>query len=124
MESHRARASPFGWPKRLNEDFARPFLLGYFDGDGFITWSQNGIYSYPRWALLGTRSFLAEAMLVINAETGIRPRMIHRKPGTRISALHINGRDAWTVDRWLHGDGKLGLARKRLVAKSRDASAA
>jgi len=99
-------------------------LLGYFDGDGFITWSQNRNYRYPRWALLGTGAFLSEAMRVINAETGIRPRPIHRKAGTRISALHINGRDAWTVDSWLHADGELGLTRKRLVAKLRDASAA
>ncbi len=112
------------WPENLDPRCERFFLLGYFDGDGFIMWSQSGIYRYARWGLLGTHAFLSEAMRVIAASTQVRMRIIRRLPEQQLYLLQITGRDAWTVDRWLHGDGKLGLARKRLVAKSRDASAA
>jgi hypothetical protein len=88
-------------------------LLGYFDG--FITWSKNGRYRYPRWGLLGTISFLTDALAFIVEETGIAPKVIHRRPPNRIHSLHINGRDARTVDEWLHAQTELGLARKRLI---------
>ena len=102
------------WPRTLDSEYARPFLLGYFDGDGFITWSRSGRYRYPRWGLIGTNALLTRAMSFIVEETGVAPRAIHRRPPNRIHSFHINGRDAWTVDAWIHGDGTLGLARKRL----------
>jgi hypothetical protein len=104
------------WPTDLDECHARPFLLGYFDGDGYITWSRNGGYLYPRWGLIGTRAFLEAAMDVVVAETGIRARNVRKEDGRQIHGLGITGRDAWTIDEWLHADGNLGLARKRLSA--------
>lgn len=106
------------WPETIDEPLHRLFLLGYFDGDGFVTWSRNGRYLYPRWALLGTRAFLSRAMQVIATETGIEPRVIRERPESRIHVLHINGRDASTVDEWLHSGTELGLGRKRLVTPS------
>lgn len=103
------------WPETLDAQFQRPFLLGYFDGDGFITWSRTNGHLYPRWGLLGTHEFLSKAMQVIVEATAVRPRAIHSRSTARIHLFHINGCDAWTVDRWLHVDGELGLARKRLI---------
>jgi len=105
------------WPKDLDPIYKRPFLLGYFDGDGFITWSRIRSYVYPRWALLGTESFLSDAMRFIAAEVVIRSRSIRRCPNQRIYTLHINGKDAWTVG-WLHAGHDFGLCRKRLEGKS------
>jgi hypothetical protein len=112
------------WPKSLAHEYARPFLLGYFDGDGFITWSRSGIYRYPRWGLCGTQSVLLGAMRLITDSTGVAPRRVRQLPDAQLHVLHISGRDAWTVDRWLHADGELGLTRKRLDLTSRDAPAA
>jgi hypothetical protein len=102
------------WPRTLARSSARPFLLGYFDGDSYITWSKNGRYRYPRWGLTGTRAFLANALRFIVEETGTRPRRIRRNPPNKAHVVHINGRDAWIVDEWLHADTGLGLTRKRL----------
>jgi hypothetical protein len=109
------------WPDSISRDFERPFLLGYFDGDGFVTESRTRAYVYGRWALLGTREFLTEAMRFVADAVGIRPRRVRRAAG-RIHLLQISGADALLVDQWLHQDG-LGLARKRLgVSRSTERS--
>jgi hypothetical protein len=53
-------------------------------------------------------------MRFIVEETGTRPRRIWCKPPNKAHVVHINGRDAWIVDEWLHVDTGLGLTRKRL----------
>lgn len=104
------------WPASLRTDAARPFLLGYFDGDGFVTWSRNGKYTYPRWGLCGTEPFLSAAMQLIANETGISPRRVLPASERRMHVLHVNGADAFVVDRWIHSENGLGLDRKRLGA--------
>lgn len=106
------------WPQRLDAKLQRAFLLGYFDSDGFITWSKNGRYLYPRWGLLGTHAFLSGALALIVAQTRIRPRVIHLRPESRIHSFHVNGRDAWAVDEWIHAHVGLGLTRKRLTSQA------
>jgi LAGLIDADG-like domain len=102
------------WPQGLSGASARLFLLGYFDGDGFIIQSRNGPYVYSRWGLLGTASFLSGALSLICEETGISPRRIRRHGERKVHAVHINGVDAFLVDEWLHAGTDLGLARKQL----------
>lgn len=103
------------WPRNLDRDFARAFLLGYFDGDGFVTSSRNGRYTYPRWGLCGTEMILAAAMRLITDEAGVSPRRVRAAGGGKsMHVLYITGADALVVDRWLHGENGLGLARKRL----------
>jgi hypothetical protein len=101
------------WPEALPGSLARPFLLGYFDGDGYVTWSQNRRWRYPRWGLLGTESFLTSANALLHGELGIRRRPLHERPGCW--RLAVTGRDALAVDRWLHHGFDFGLARKRFV---------
>lgn len=100
-----------GWPDALPGRLARPFLLGYFDGDGFVTWSRHGRYAYPRWGVLGTQSFVTRVSLLLADEMGIRQRTPHEKQGCW--NLHVSGRDALVVDAWLHDGYDFGLARKR-----------
>jgi hypothetical protein len=102
------------WPAQLDPASKRLFLLGYFDGDGFITHSRSGRYVYPRWGLLGTEMFLSGAMQLISSETGVSPRRVRRRAHQNVHLLQITGADAHVVDRWLHSDNGLGLARKRL----------
>jgi len=111
------------WPLRLNRVLARAFLLGYFDGDGFVTWSRTGRYVYPRWGLCGTEAFLSSAMRVISAEAGVPPRRARSETGKKMYVLAIGGADAFVVDRWIHSEGTLGLERKRLSLHGRSAQA-
>jgi hypothetical protein len=99
------------WPEALPGRLARPFLLGYFDGDGFVTWSRHGRYAYPRWAVLGTQSVVTKVSVLLANELGIRQRQPHRREGCW--CLHVSGRDALAVDAWLHNGYEFGLARKR-----------
>lgn len=101
-----------GWPEALPMSLARPFLLGYFDGDGFTTWSRNGRWTYPRWGVIGTEKFLASAGAILASEVGIRPRRLQQREGCW--RLSVNGRDAYAVDEWLHDGFDFGLGRKRL----------
>lgn len=89
--------------------------MGYFDGDGFVTWSRSGSYIYPRWGLLGTERFLSGAMRLISEETAVAPRRVQPKDGSRIYRLAISGADALVVDRWIRSGLSLGLERKRLA---------
>jgi hypothetical protein len=99
------------WPKALPTSLARAFLLGYFDGDGFVTWSRHGRHAYPRWGLIGTRSFLTSANGLLVNEVGIREPRLYERAGCWRS--HVNGRDAFAVDEWLHESVNFGLTRKR-----------
>jgi intein/homing endonuclease len=111
------------WPEGL--DGLRPvFLLGYFDGDGFITQSRNGRYAYSRWGLTGTEAFLSAAMKLISDEVRVSRRRIRRHREQNVYNLHVNGADAFVVDEWLHSGTSLGLPRKRLELVAQTDSAA
>ena len=99
------------WPGALPASLSRPFLLGYFDGDGFITWSRHGRYVYPRWGLIGTERFLTSVNALLARELGLRLRRLHEREGC--CHLHVTGRDAVVVDEWLHDGYDFGLDRKR-----------
>jgi len=90
-------------------------LLGYFDGDGFVTWSRTGPYVYPRWGLCGMKPFLTEATRIVARETGVAPRAVRSRKGEKMHVLYVSGADAFVVDRWLHSERGLGLTRKRLT---------
>jgi hypothetical protein len=112
------------WPDGLDTACLRFFLLGYFDGDGFITRSQNGRYEYIRWGLCGTAPFLSDAMHFISTETGVAIRRVRRAGTKNVHGLHVNGADAVVVDTWLHDATELGLVRKRLTVDPSQADSA
>ena len=108
------------WPTNLPRDMWRPFLLGYFDGDGFTTTSRSwGTYAYWRWGLVGLPAFVAAARDFIESELGLRRRALQEKG--MIVSYHVTGRDAVLVDEWLHAGFDLGLERKRFKSR-RDAA--
>jgi hypothetical protein len=90
----------------------RPYLLGHFDGDGFITISRWRDRVYGRWGLLGTRGFLDSVADFLCENVGIARRRPYEKIG--VCTLNISGRDAERVDAWLRDGLDLGLERKIL----------
>jgi hypothetical protein len=112
------------WPEQLDRSTLRPFLLGYFDGDGFVTRSRSGQYEYPRWGLCGTEQFLSAAMQFIASATGVATRRVHRAGTSNMHKLQVSGADALVIDRWLHDGTGLGLARKRLTSREDQADIA
>jgi hypothetical protein len=112
------------WPEQLERTTLRPFLLGFFDGDGFVTRSRSGRYEYGRWGLCGTEQFLSAAMQFIASETGVATRRVHRAGMKNTYRLHVNGADALVIDRWLQDGTGLGLARKRLTSRADQADIA
>jgi hypothetical protein len=106
------KSATLQWPGVLPIPLARPFLLGYFDGDGFVTWSRTGRRAYPRWGLLGAEEFLSSVSTLLDAELGIPRRAVRERNGCW--SLQISGGDALSVDAWLHRGFEFGLARKRL----------
>ncbi len=110
-----AKSRTITWPERLPSSFAHEFILGYFDGDGFITYHERPNRRYPYIGITsGSRDLLASIADVIEQHTGIRPGGPWRK-GIMSGAYHIrsSGNSALIIDEWLHRSG-LGLRRKRL----------
>ena len=100
----------------LPEAMWRPYLLGHFDGDGFTTLSRSwGSYVYPRWGIRGTQSFVESVCDYVCAELGISQRGVRENPG--VWQFSVTGRDALSVDRWLHDGWSFGLKRKRLTER-------
>lgn len=96
------------WPAHLGE-LLRPFLLGYFDGDGTIYAVRD---KYPGWgACSGSEQFLIDMKEYIRLSTGVVLEKIHHRPNTNLWQVATTGRGAWIVGEWLHQDG-LGLPRK------------
>lgn len=103
------------WPGHLSDELLRPFLLGYFDGDGCATWSRGG--SRPRerrWVLLGTSAFLCGAVDFIKRATGVQLAEPRAMGNGNVFRIVRGGEGARVIDAWLHDGLRLGLARKRI----------
>ena len=103
------------WPEKLPSSFAREFILGYFDGDGYITYHERPNRRYPYLGFTsGSFHLLVSIADVIEHHTGIRPGGPWRKNETTNAYLiRASGNSALIIDEWLHTNG-LGLQRKRL----------
>jgi hypothetical protein len=109
-----AKSRTITWPERLPSSFAREFILGYFDGDGFITYHERSNRRYPYLGFTsGSFNLLVRIADVIEQHTGIRPGGPWRKGITGGYFIRVSGNSAFIVDEWLHASG-LGLKRKRL----------
>ncbi len=108
-----AKSRTILWPEKLPASFAREFVLGYFDGDGHITYQKyyDGRYPYLGFTS-GSCNFLVSIADVIEQQTGVRPGGLWSKKGDTYS-IRASGRAALIIDQWLHASG-LGLQRKRL----------
>ena len=105
------------WPCHLGE-LQRPYLLGYFDGDGsmFLPRDRHGT-KRPGWNVCsGTEQFLVDMRAYILAAAGVRLQAIQHRVGADLWQVSVTGAGAVVLDEWLHQDG-LGLPRKRLPAE-------
>lgn len=109
-----AKSRTLEWPEKLPSFFAREFILGYFDGDGFITYNERPNRRYPYLGFTsGSFNLLASIADVIEQHTDIRPGGPWRKGITGGYFMRVSGNNALIVDKWLHASG-LGLKRKSL----------
>lgn len=100
------------WPHALGA-MQRPFLLGYFDGDGSAFVIRN---RYPGWNVCsGSERFLIDMKAYIRAEAGVALEKIYHRPSSDLYQVSTTGRGAYVLDQWLHQDG-LGMGRKRIPA--------
>lgn len=108
-----AKSRTLTWPERLPSTFAREFILGYFDGDGHITYHErpNGRYPYLAFTS-GSANLLISIADVIEQHIGIRPGGPWRKGITGGYSIRASGNSALIINEWLHMSG-LGLKRKR-----------
>jgi hypothetical protein len=98
------------WPSVLGA-LQRPFLLGYFDGDGSM-YTPRG--KYAGWTVCsGSERFLADLKKYVHAEIGAVLQAIQHRKSADLWQVAATGRTAIALDGWLHQDG-LGLERKRL----------
>jgi hypothetical protein len=97
------------WPVQLGA-LQRPFLLGYFDGDGSACIVRG---TYPNWSVCsGSEAFLVALKAYVLETAGVIMQKIQHRPNSDLYQVATQGRQALVVDEWIHQDD-LGLARKR-----------
>ena len=101
------------WPGQL-DDLLRPFLLGYFDGDGSACIRTKT--GRPIWTVCsGSEQFLIEMKEYVRQCTGVVMEKIHHRPASSLYQVATTAGNACLLDGWLHTDKDLGLARKRFA---------
>lgn len=101
------------WPDSLPDHLANSFLLGVYDGDGWLTTDRRKRTPYYIAGILSaSQAFIEQAALVIHRATGCplaRPSSVNG----RALAIRYSGQNAHTLTLWLHRDLP-GLPRKRI----------
>jgi hypothetical protein len=101
------------WP-RVPEAFVIPFLLGYFDGDGWLQKRRD--HAGWLWGLAGTYPFLIVARDYIQCHTNVaisKPVRHCKDQSPHLYRIIATGERAILIDRTLNASG-LGLPRKHL----------
>jgi hypothetical protein len=105
------------WPEHLGP-LLRPFLLGYFDGDGSACMTKGG--TLPNWSVCsGSEIFLVAMRAYIAGETGVVMQKVQHRPRSGLYQVMTSGWRAVKINDWLHQDG-LGLERKRFRGSDAD----
>ena len=103
------------WPT-LPESLLRPFLSGYFDGDGWVHEVRKGSRRYPGWGVCsGSEAFLLAMKGYVFESTGLMLPGIRHRPRSSLYQVETTGEKAYLINEWLHQQG-LGLERKRYAA--------
>lgn len=103
------------WPHHLGA-LLRPYLLGYFDGDGFAYVARNHGTDRPGWGVCsGSLEFIEDLKAYVEQETGVRLWKIQHRRGADLWQTATTGRNAWIIGEWLRLEG-VGLERKRFPA--------
>ena len=102
------------WPDSLPEAFVNSFLLGVFDGDGWITIDQRKrIPHYILGFISGSSPFLDRVAQEITEALDLPLAHLGTVNKGRTFTIRYGGRSAVLISRWLHRDLS-GLARKRI----------
>jgi len=102
------------WPDRLPGDFINSYLLGVFDGDGWITIDQRKrIPHYILGFISGSSPFLDRVAQEITEALDLPLAHLGTVNKGRTFTIRYGGRSAVLISRWLHRDLS-GLARKRI----------
>jgi hypothetical protein len=118
-----AKSRTIAWPEKLPSCFDCEFILGYFDGDGFITYHERPNRRYPYIGITsGSSNLLIRIADIIEQHTNIRPGGPWCINNTGTYCMRASGNIALAIDEWLHRSG-LGLKRKRLENITYGASA-
>lgn len=103
------------WPERLDPQWHRSYLLGYFDGNGYAKVIPRGVGTRAQWFLSSQFGFLVLAADAIETACGVRPSGPYQY-GDRGAKLQAVSNKAYAIDTWLHSGPITGLERKRLGA--------
>lgn len=102
------------WPDRLPGDFINSYLLGVFDGDGWITIDQRK--QTPHYILgfiSGSSPFLERVAHEITEALYLPLAHLGTVNKGRTFTIRYGGKSAVLISQWLHRDLP-GLARKRI----------
>lgn len=104
-----AKTFTIAWPDELPFRLENSFVLGYFDGDGAISFQRGR----PRWAVTcGSLPFLISMLEHIDANIGRRPGGPYRDKRSNAYSIVATGEPAREINEWAHRNVG-GLDRKR-----------
>jgi len=104
------------WPQLLPERLAASFILGVFDGDGYLGYDRT--QRYYRWSVVSaSRPFLEAIQERILVGAGVQIRGPYGvSNGSRALSIQYTGPKTHLIDAWLHADVP-GLARKTIAGR-------
>jgi hypothetical protein len=107
------KSHTLSWPEMLPRDFINSYLLGVFDGDGWITIDKRKPILYHTLGIISASpTFLERAAQEIAATIDV-PLARLSAVNQRAFTIRYGGKSAILMSEWLHRDLP-GLARKRI----------
>jgi hypothetical protein len=107
------KSHTLSWPDALPTTLVNSYLLGIYDGDGWVTRDRRKRQPYYTCGIVSASApFLERASEVISAALHIPPARLSGV-NRRAFSIRYGGRSAREFDRWIHQDWQ-GLPRKRL----------
>ena len=83
------------FPKNINGNFIKSFILGYFDGKGFIESRR------PQMAITGSPSFLTQLLMIIEKELHLKWNIKESQPN-HYKVIAYSKKDIITFLDWLY----------------------
>jgi predicted DNA-binding protein YlxM (UPF0122 family) len=102
------------FPRWLKEDLLSSFILGYFDGDG--TLSYNEARGQLRWQIVGTVDFIEyiRNYFYLNLGTGMIKYSDVRTKNKKVVVLRYFGnKQVRRICDWMYADARIFLKRKK-----------
>jgi hypothetical protein len=110
------KSNSLTWPQKLPTGFELPFILGLFDGDGCLSYSNTK--NSWQWSLAGTESILSSVKERMEDHFGFSFGSIHKRTHTAMCSIQVTGYKAVQVDAVM-SSFDVGLERKRIRSHPR-----